>query len=118
MKTDGYGFTSRTYQESGIIESIKKLPSDLEMVSNSSAFVLFYSNRYPIQIDNFPNYIFGSGDSYGEKSFREKNAALIIFFSDFSNYYDDPSATFLNLITDTLKVGYIDNEGGIFFYPE
>jgi len=117
MNADGFGFTSREYQQSGIIEAIKSLPSDQEMVSNSSGFILFYSNRYPIQIDNFPSHVFGSGDSYGEKSFREKNAALIILFSDFSNYYDDPSATFLNLITDNLTVAYTDNEGGIFFFP-
>lgn len=118
MNADGNGFTSRDYQQSGIIEAIKKLPSDQEMVSNSSGFILFYSNRYPMQNDNFPNRVFGSGESYGEKSFREKDTALIILFSDFSNYYNDPSKAFLNIITDTLKVEYIDNEGGIFFYPK
>ena len=117
INADGYGFTSRIYQQSGIIEAIKLLPPDQKMVSNSSGFVLFYSNRYPIQNDNFPNHVFGSGVSYGEKPFREENAALILLFSDFSNYYNDPSKSFLNLITDTLRVEYIDDEGGIFFYP-
>ena len=83
MQTNGEGFTAREYQQSGIIEAIRSIDADQEMISNSAGFVLFYSNRYPYQVDNFPYHTFGSGDSYGEKAFREKNAALIILFSDF-----------------------------------
>lgn len=116
MNSDGYGFTSRVIQQSGLIKEIQKISDDREMISNSAGFVLFYTNRYPIQVDNFRNYSFGSGDSYGEKSFREKNAALIILFSDFSNYYGIEANKLLSNLTTSLNADYIDNEGGIYYY--
>ena len=116
MEENGHGFTARAYQQSGLINEIRKLSWDQEMISNSSGFVLFYTNRYPIQVNNFPNYAYGSGNSYGEKSFREKNAALIILFSDFSNYYGNNSEHLLNSLTATLNAEYVGIEGGIYFY--
>jgi hypothetical protein len=116
MNTNGYGFTARAYQQSGLINEIQKIPDDREMISNSSGFVLFYTNRYPIQVNNFPNYSFGSGNTYGEKSFREKYAALIILFSDFSNYYGVESENLFFTLTNTLNAKYVDIEGGIYYY--
>ena len=118
MNENGLGFTARVYQKSGIIKAIKDLPPFQILFSNSAGFVLFYDNRYPIQINNFPNHTFGEGSSYGEKKFREEDAALILFFSDFSNYYNDQSGSFLNEITKTLTIEYIDSEGGIYTYPK
>ena len=116
MNADGYGFTARVYQQSGMINEIRKIPDDREMISNLSGFVLFYTNRYPIQVNYFPNYSFGSGNSYGEESFRENHAALIILFSDFSNYYGGESENLLLTLTNTLNTKYVDNEGGIYYY--
>jgi len=116
MEENGHGFTARAYQQSGLIKEIQKLSLDQEIISNSSGFVLFYTNRYPMQVDNFPNYAYGSGNSYGEKSFREKNAALIILFSDFSNYYGKKSESLLYSLTNTLTAEYVGIEGGIYFY--
>ena len=116
MNADGYGYTARAYQQSGMINEIRKIPNDREMISNLSGFVLFYTNRYPIQVNDFPNYPFGLGNSYGEESFRENQAALIIFFSDFSNYYGGESENLLFTLTNTLNAKYVDNEGGIYFY--
>ena len=116
MNADGYGYTARAYQQSGMINEIRKISNDREMISNLSGFVLFYTNRYPIQVNDFPNYPFGLGNSYGEESFRENQAALIILFSDFSNYYGEESENLLFTLTNTLKAEYVDNEGGIYFY--
>jgi len=116
MSNDGYGFTARAYQQSGLINEIKKIPDDQVMISNLSGFVLFYTNRYPIQVYNFPHFSFGSGNSYGENSFRENNAALIILFSDFSNYYGEESENLLHTLTNTLNAKYVDIEGGIYYY--
>jgi len=116
MSANGYGFTSRAYQQSGLINEILKIPNERVMISNSSGFVLFYSNRYPIQVDNFPNYSYGSGNSYGEKPFRENQSALIILFSDFSNYYGEESGNLLHSLTNTLNTKYLDAEGGIYYY--
>jgi len=116
MRANGYGYTARAYQQSGLINEIQKIPDDQIMISNLSGFVLFYTNRYPIQVNNFPNYSFGSGNTYGEKHFRENNAALILLFSEFSNYYGEESENLLNKLTNTLDANYIDNEGGIYYY--
>ena len=117
-ENNGYGYTAREFQQSGIIEAIKDLPQDQRMISNSAGFVLFYTNRYPFQIDQFFNYQYGSGNWYGEKSFRERNAALILLYSDFHNYYGDQSEKLLNNITEGLQRYYLDKTGGIYFYPD
>ncbi len=116
MSVNGNGFTARAYQQSGFINEIRKIPDDKKMISNSSGFVLFYTNRYPIQVNNFPNYSYGVGNSYGEKSFRENQAALIILFSDFSNYYGKESENLLYTLTNTLNAKYVGIEGGIYHY--
>ena len=116
MQSDGEGFTARSFQQSGIIDEIKKIAINKKTVSNSAGFVLFHTNRYPIQIDNFPNYSFGAGDTYGEIPFREAGASLILMYSDFSNYYGEESDQLLSAVTQGLKVVYQDNEGGIYTY--
>ena len=116
MEENGHGFTARAYQQSGLINEIRKLSWDQEIISNSSGFVLFYTNRYPIQVNDFPIYAYGSGNSYGEYSFRENNAALILLFSDFSNYYGEKSENLLYSLTNTLNAEYVDIEGGIYYY--
>ena len=116
MEENGHGFTARAYQQSGLINEIRKLSWDQEIISNSSGFVLFYTNRYPIQVNDFPNYAYGSGNSYGEYSFRENNTALIILFSDFSNYYGEKSENLLHSLTNTLNAEYVDIEGGVYYY--
>jgi len=116
MHIDGYGFTSRVYQQSGLINEIRKIPDDREMISNSSGFVLFYTNRSPIYVTNFRNYSYGLGNSYGEKPFRENHAALILLFSDFLNSYGENSRNLLSNVTTSLEVEYVDTEGGIYSY--
>jgi hypothetical protein len=117
LHENGLGFTSRVYRQSGIIDAIKKRPPTQILLSNSAGLVLFYDNRYPIQINIFPDHVFGDGGSYGEKIFREENAALILFFSDFSNYYNDQAGNLINNVTKNLTIEYIDSEGGIYTYP-
>jgi len=116
LRSEGEGFTARIYQQSGIIDEIKKIPVDKNTISNSAGFVLFHTNRYPIQVDNFPNYSFGKGDTYGEIPFREENASLILMYSDFSNYYGEKSNQLLSALTHNLNIVYQDNEGGIYSY--
>ena len=42
------------------------------MISNDAGFILYYTNRFPVQIDQFANRVFGRHNGYGERSFREK----------------------------------------------
>ena len=83
MKENGHGYANREYRQSGLIEHIQAIPDDQRMVSNAAAFVLYYTNRFPIQVDQFANRTFGTTDGYGEKWVREKGAALIILYPEF-----------------------------------
>ena len=118
LNVNGKGFTSRQYQESEFLEKLTTLPSDQIMISNSAAFVLFHTNRFPYPIEQFHGKLFGSGNSYGEKPFREKNAALIILFPEFRNYYGENSDQLLKTLTAGLQVDFQDEIGGIYYYPE
>ncbi len=117
MKENGHGYSARQYRQSGIIEHIQALPDNQRMVSNSAGFVLYYTNRFPIQIDQFANRTFGKTNGYGEKWFREKDAALILLYPDFRNYYGNTADPLLATITNGLDVAYQDETGGIYYYP-
>ncbi|MDP2965763.1 MAG: hypothetical protein Q8N39_06960 [Pelolinea sp.] len=118
LHAEGKGYISRQYQQSELLKYLDSLPADQPMISNSAAFVLFHTNRFPLQVDQFHNRSYGSGNAYGEKSFRENNAALIILYPEFRNYYGEKSDQLLQSLTAGLKVEYQDEIGGIYFYPD
>lgn len=118
LHDNGKGYTSRQFRESEFLEKLVSLPTDQPMVSNSAAFVLFNTNRFPLPVEQFHNRPFGSGDAYGEKSFREREAALIILFPEFHNYYGKNSDQLLKSLTAGLRVDFLDEIGGIYYYPE
>ena len=115
---NGDGFTARQYQQSGIIDVIKSIPEDKPIISNSAGFILLHDNRYPLQVDQFNQHKFGSGNTYGERTFREREAALVLLLSDFHNYYGARSEELLSALTEGLNVAYQDAVGAIFYYPE
>ena len=117
MKEFGRGYSAIEYHESGIIEQLKALPDDKKLISNSSGFVLYYTNRLPLQVDQFANRTYGRHNGYGEKSFREKGAILILIFPDFRNYYGDSAEQLLTTVTNGLDVVYLDEVSGIYLYP-
>ncbi len=118
LKTFGRGYSARQYRQSGIIEQIKEIPENQRMVSNSAGFVLYYTNRFPIQVNQFANRTFGMKNGNGEKWFREKGASLILFFPEFRNYYGDTADELLSTITNGLDVYYLDDVSGIYYYPK
>lgn len=118
LHENGYGYTARQYQESGILEAIRIIPTDRVIISNLSAFVLLHDNRLPMQVDQFHFHRFGSGDAYGESKFRDKQAALLLILPDFNNYYGEQAAELFSVLTDGLRVAYQDPVGAIFYYQE
>jgi hypothetical protein len=118
LHTEGKGYTSQQYQQSGILEKLTSLPEDQNSISNFASFVLFHTNRFPLQVDQFHNRPYGSGNAYGEKSFRENNAALILIYPEFRNYYGEKSYQLLQSLTTGLNVTYQDEIGGIYYYPK
>ena len=101
-----------------MISALQALPDNQRMISNSAGFVLYYTNRFPLQINQFANRVYGRKNGYGEKSFREKQAALILLYPEFFNYYGNNSLELLQTITDKLKIHYQDAIGGIYYYPD
>lgn len=118
MNENGHGYANREYRQSGIIEHIQAIPDDQRMVSNAAAFVLYYTNRFPIQVDQFANRTFGKTNGYGEKWVREKGAALIILYPEFRNFYGKAAEPLLETVTQGLDVAYQDETGGIYYFPD
>lgn len=113
----GFGFNSREVQESDFLAELKKIDLNKPMISNSAAFVLFHTNRFPVNISQFHNRQYGSAEGYGEKTFRERHAPLIIHLPDFYNTYGADSEQLLTTITKGLEVSYSDPVGAIYYYP-
>ncbi len=117
LHENGRGYTLREYQESGIINAIQEIPSDTILISNLSGFVLFHDNRLPQQVDQFHARMYGSGDTSSERIFRTGNAALIILVPEFNNYYGNQAKDLFPSVTEGLEVVYLDQTGGIYYYP-
>lgn len=118
LQHNGHGYSARQFQQSEIIHQIKGLPKERNMISNSAGFVLYYENRLPLQINQFANRTYGTKDGYGERTFRDKGAYLILLYPDFFNYYGDQAEHLLSTITSGLDIYYQDDVGGIYIYPK
>ena len=114
---DGFGFNSREIQQSGFINALHDLDQEKPMISNSAAFVLFHTNRFPLDISQFHNRQYGSSDGYGEKTFRKRQAPLIIHLPDFRNTYGADADNLLETLTTGLVQTYADRIGAIYYYP-
>lgn len=115
---NGFGFNSREIQQAGFIDALHDLDTEKPMISNSAAFVLFHTNRFPLNINHFHNRQYGSSDGYGEKTFREKHAPLIILLPDFRNSYGEDAGELLETITTGLEQSYADSIGAIFYFAD
>ncbi len=115
---NGFGFNSREVQESGFLTELKGLDVNKPMISNEAAFVLFHTNRFPINISLFHDRPYGGDAAYGEKTFRERNSPLIIHLPDFYNTYGVDAARLLSTITEGLITYYSGPIGAIYYYPE
>jgi hypothetical protein len=115
---NGYGYTARQYQESGIIEAVKQIPINREIISNVSGFILLYDNRLPIEPVQFEFHMYGSGDGYGEATFRNHQAALVLLIPDFNNYYGQQAAELYSVLTKGLNVAFQDSVSAIYYYPK
>jgi hypothetical protein len=119
MHTYGHGYSARQYQESGIIQQLQALPEDQRMVSNDAGFVLYYTNRFPLQVSQFANRTYGRKHSYGEESFGQGKSVLVLFFPEFRNVYGEETAeTLLPTVINGLDILYEDEVGGIYAYPQ
>jgi hypothetical protein len=116
LHENGYGYTSREIQISGFIHVVQKLPSETPLIANTPAMVLLYTNRMPYSLDYIPTYNFGTRKSTTDKLFTTQHAALILDFAAIRNVYPDWEERLVSF-THGLEIFFIDEIGGIYFYP-
>ncbi len=113
----GYGYTAREIQESGVIPVLEHLPINSYVISNNSGLVDLYFHRMPAEVLYFPPYTFGSRDGPQEYEFRQKDALLIILFDELQASYGQSFQTRLDAFTKGLQVVFTSPVGNIYKYP-
>jgi hypothetical protein len=127
MRTDGVGYTSKTWRESPIIYAIRQLPDSIPVVTNEPAAVLFLTGRDAIWVSEALEMKEGQPDSYGKSQtdFGEsvfRNGGALVLFPSFykqqrDRFYGNLTQKRLNAMLDGL-ITY-KNFGpysGIYFY--
>jgi hypothetical protein len=123
----GFGYTSRSWRESETLHAIEKLPSDIPLISNESAAVLFYTGRptYDISelINNAPQILTNRfGDDLTDpvqNEFRNNGAALVLFNTynwQFYQLYGDQTAERMQNLTKGLYLYSQLKDGAIYMY--
>jgi len=126
LNAEGGGYTSRSWQQSPIIDVVKGLPPSLAIVSNDPDAVLFYAQRPAFQISELedgrlPSPWIPFGDkpqSEPEMLFAQDRAALVLFSQSryqFIKLYGENAPERLRLLVDGLEVLYEASDGGIYF---
>jgi hypothetical protein len=124
----GFGYTSRDWRNSETIRAIKQIPSNIPLISNESALVLFYTGRPAYDIaelmsDEPQDLTQHYGDDPtdpAQKAFREDNAALILFYSSFWQYqklYGDQANLSMDYLTQDLSIANKFADGSVYYFP-
>jgi hypothetical protein len=123
----GFGYTSRGWRSSETIEAIEKLPSNIPLISNESALVLFYTGRpaYDISelVNNEPKALtnrFGDDPTDPvQNEFRYNGSALALFNTynwQFYQLYGDQTAERMQNLTKDLYLYAQLKDGAIYMY--
>ena len=129
LNTEGRGYTSRNWQDLQIIEELRRLPDTVPIVSNDPVAVIFFAARPALQLpelqDGKPVEIkarFGQrSQDEAEVAFRERDAALVLFFSTHSQLmriYGEEVNDALRALKQGLYVHYEGSDGSILFYSD
>jgi hypothetical protein len=128
-RTLGLGLSGPQWKQSETLRAASNLPTDVEIITNEGAAVLFYTGR-PISVigelflstplTEFTCYGEGTTGSDQEERFRHNGAALVLFdsaYRDFEALYHDRTAERVAALTACLVQSYRGNDGTIYFYP-
>ncbi len=125
----GAGYTSKVWQDSRLLDTLRQLPNDIPLISNDQAAIVFFLGRPAYEIAEFTNGIpreenppFGYNTSDGaELIFREKGAALVLFNSGYK-IFSEADAGKARKRWDTLTSGlykyHKSRDGVIYFFEE
>jgi hypothetical protein len=128
LNAEGGGYTSRSWQQSPIVDVMKGLSPSLSIVSNDPDAVVFYAQRPAFQIpeleeDRLPSTWVPFGDkpqSEPEMLFAQDRAALVLFSQgryQFSQLYGENTPERLSLLLEGLEILYEASDGGIYLSP-
>ncbi|MCL4560194.1 MAG: hypothetical protein M1281_06235 [Chloroflexi bacterium] len=121
--TDGIGFTSRVWRQSQAFAALRSLPPGTLLISNDPDLVLFYTDRYPLNLaediywQSSPQArLFGDGNGEIQTAFRQ-GAALALFFPQMRAEVGDQMQARLQDLTQGMQTAYLGPEMGLYFYP-
>jgi hypothetical protein len=128
LNEEGGGYTSRSWQQSPIVDVIKDLSPSLSIVSNDPDAVAVYAQRPAFQIPELEDgrlpsawVPFGSEpQSEPEMLFAQGRAALVLFSQgryQFSQLYGENAPERLSLLVGGLEILYEASDGGIYISP-
>jgi hypothetical protein len=129
LSREGRGFTSLAWQISSTIEAIQDINPRVALITNESAAILLYSDRYAYDLPQLfseqaaeLNTRFGDDMSDTASTvFREDGAALVLFDSIFWQLetlnYDRAKAK-IEALTEGLDIFFESTDGAIYFYPD
>jgi hypothetical protein len=123
----GSGYTSRAVRNSETIRALEQLPSNIPLISNESALVLFYNDHPAYDISELTNDApLKRFTRYGDDptdpaqiAFRENGAALVLFnssFWQFKRLYGDQTSKRMEDFIQGLDLFAQLEDGAIYFY--
>jgi hypothetical protein len=124
---NGAGYSSVRWRNSGTIKDLKELPSDIPIITNEPAAILFLTGRTAYEIGELSRTApLTDYARYGEEIddpvqqlFREDGATLVLFDSLYWQLYpiyDEETQQRIEAFTQGLRQ-YSDSwDGGIYFY--
>jgi len=128
LHAEGYGYTSRMWQQSELIAQVRSLPPGTPLISNQPAPIFFLTGRPSYDLVSSlahadrPANIEPYGSNPGDPNqilFRDRRAGLVIFdlgiYEQLRGIYgEDPMET-LRRLTDGLEVAVRVGDGVVFF---
>ncbi len=129
MRTEGRGYSSRTWRESPVIYAISQLPDSIPIVTNEPAAVLYLTERDAIWVsaalgkqEKKPDSFGKSPTDLGESVFRN-GGALVLFPSFYKQQRDSFYGTLAEGRLDAMLDGLITYKSfgpysGIYFYKQ
>jgi 4-amino-4-deoxy-L-arabinose transferase-like glycosyltransferase len=129
LSREGRGFTSLAWQTSPTIKAIQEINPEVLLITNESAAILLYTNRYAYDLPQLlseqaaeMNTRFGDDKSDSTSTiFREDGAALVLFDSIFVQLeplYHDRTRAKIEALIERLEIFFESTDGAIYFYPD
>jgi hypothetical protein len=121
----GLGYTGREWRQSGTIAAVRRLPSDVALISNEPYAILLLTGRNPYPIPEIqqqrpmtPFLPYGRGSSAGEQLFQHGEAALVVFDTiqaELQQLYGDQAGARYASLLEGLYQSYEGPDGAIYW---